>query len=209
MSQVNLLPPEIRQRQQTRRVAFLIAAGGIALLLVILFVYLLESNSLSGVNDDIEAQNGINAGLQGQIADLQRFQDLQTEADAKKLLLSTVFADELSFSGALVDFSKVIPPDAYLTSLTITVNPVGTAPEGEPTTIVGSIAFSGQGASADTVATLLTRLEFDGWVNPFVTTVTRPGTGDIVQFTGTVDLTVDALTERGREGIVAAGELAG
>ena len=100
-----------------------------------------------------------------------------------------------------MDFSKVIPPDAYLTSLTITVNPVGTTPEGQPSSIVGTIAFSGQGASADTVATLLTRLEMDGWVNPFVTTVSRPGTNEVVQFSGTVDLTVDALTERGAGGL--------
>ena len=205
MSQVNLLPPDIRQRQQTRKVAFLIAAAGVALLLLVLFVYLLETQSLKGVNEDIEAQTARNADLQAQITELQRFADLQDEAAAKQLLLSSVFANELSFSGAMLDVSRVIPSDAFLTSLTITLNSAGT-PTGETTAIVGTIAFSGEGASAETVATLLGRLEnVKGWVNPFVSSVARPGLGDLVQFTGTVDLTVDALTQRGQEGAVAAG----
>ena len=84
------------------------------------------------------------------------------------------------------------------------MNPVGTATE--TTAIVGTIAFSGEGASAETVATLLGRLEnVKGWVNPFVSSVARPGLGDIVQFTGTVDLTLDALTQQGQDGAVAAG----
>ncbi|HEY7399799.1 MAG TPA: hypothetical protein VH989_02755, partial [Actinomycetota bacterium] len=159
------------------------------------------------VRSDIEDQQGQNADLQTQIAALQKYADLQAEADAKQQLLAAVFADELSFSGAMVDVSRVIPSDAFLTSLTITVNPAATtATTGTPGAIVGTIAFAGEGANAESVAALLTRLEnVRGWVNPFVTSVARPGLGDIVQFTGTVDLTVDALTPRGREGAAAAG----
>jgi Tfp pilus assembly protein PilN len=206
MSLVNLLPPDIRQRQQTRRVAFLIAAAGIGVLLLVVFAYLLEVQSLSSVRGDIEDQQAQNANLQTSIAALQKYADLQTEADAKQQLLAAVFADELSFSGALVDVSRVIPSDAVLTSLTITVNPAASATTGVPGTILGTIAFTGEGANAESVAALLGRLEnVRGWVNPFVTSVARPGLGDIVQFTGTVDLTVDALTPRGREGAIAAG----
>lgn len=203
MSNVNLLPPDIRQRQQTRKVAFLIAAGGVALLLVVLFVYLLATQSLSGVNADIEDQAAANAALQGQIAELQRFADLQAEASAKQALLDSVFADELSFSGALLDVSRVIPSDAYLTSMTITVNPTILAPPtGVSAGIIGTIAFSGKGATPESVAALLTQLEnVKGWVNPFVTTVTHPESGGIVEFAGTADLTLDALTQRGRDAI--------
>jgi Tfp pilus assembly protein PilN len=207
VSQVNLLPPEIRQRQQTRRVTFAVLAGGAVVLLLIVFFYLLQSRQLANVNDQIDAQRGFNAGLNAQIADLQRFQDLQDQADAKKQLLSTVFANEVSVSGLLLDMSRVMPSDAYLTSLTITTTPAAAPAPGEtPTGIVGSIAFAGQGLDADTVATLLTRLDgVKGWVNPFVTSVARPGTASVVTFTGTVDLTTDALTPRGRQGAGASG----
>jgi Tfp pilus assembly protein PilN len=199
VSQVNLLPPEIRQRQQTRRVTFLVIAGGAIALLLIVFVYLLQARSLASVNDQINAQQAINTGLNGQIADLQRFQDLQDQANAKKALLTTVFANEVSFSGALFDVSRVIPSDAYLTSLSITISPPAAPTLGQtPTGIIGSIAFAGQGLDADTVATLLTRLDgVKGWVNPYVTSVTKTGTGSVVTFTGTVDLTTASLTPRG------------
>ncbi|MBI3648788.1 MAG: hypothetical protein HY240_08575 [Actinobacteria bacterium] len=199
MSQVNLLPPEIRQRQQTRQLALTVLAGGAIVLLLIIFAYLLQARSLASVNNDIDAQRRINAGLNGQIADLRPFQDLQNEAQAKRQLLAAVFSNEVSFSEGLLDVSRVMPADAYLTSLTVTINPPaqGTT-TGTPTGIIGSIAFSGEGLSADTVATLLTRLErVRGWANPYVTSVIRPGSTDVVQFTGTVDLTTDALTKRG------------
>jgi Tfp pilus assembly protein PilN len=202
VSLVNLLPPEIRQRQQTRKITFLVAAGGVALVLVILFVFVLATQALKGVNGDIEDQTAANAALQAQIAELQRFADLQNEAAAKQALLSTVFANELSFSGALIDVSRVIPADAYLTSLTVTVNPTtALTPTGASTGIIGTIAFTGVGASPESVATLLSRLEsIRGWVNPFVSSVSHPEQSNTVDFSGTVDLTDDALTPRGRTG---------
>jgi Tfp pilus assembly protein PilN len=200
VSLVNLLPPEIRQRQRTRQVTFAVLAGGAIALLLIVFVYLLQARSLGSVNDQIDAQQRVNDGLNAQISDLQRFKNLQTQAAAKKDLLSAVFANDLSFSGALLDVSRVIPADAFLTSLSITVSPpVAPTPGVTPTGIIGSIAFTGQGLDADTVATLLTRLDgVKGWVNPFVTSVTKAGTSPVVTFTGTVDLTTDALSPRGR-----------
>ena len=202
MSQVNLLPPEILQRQQTRRVTFMVLAAGAMALLLIVFFYLLQARSLANVNDQIDAQQRINTGLNAQIADLQRFQVLQNQAAAQKALLNAVFANDVSYSGALLDMSRVIPADAYLTSFTMTVAPPAAPTLGvAPTGLIGSIAFSGQGLDADTVATLLTRLDgVKGWVNPFVTTVTKESNGTVVTFTGTVDLTTDALTPRGAQG---------
>ena len=202
MSQVNLLPPEIRERQQTRRVTFAVLAGGAIALLLIVFFYLLQSRQLANVNDQIDAQRRFNEGLNAQIADLQRFQDLQNQAAAKKDLLSAVFANEVSLSGALLDMSRVMPSDAYLTSFTVTITPPAPATPGEtPSGIVGTISFAGQGLDPDTVATLLTRLDgVKGWVNPFVTSVNKPGPSTVSTFTGTVDLTSDALTTRGAQG---------
>jgi len=202
VSQVNLLPPEIRERQRTRRVTLAVLSGGAIALLLIVFFYLLQARQLANVNDQIDAQRRFNEGLNAQIADLHRFQDLQNQATAKKDLLSTVFANEVSFSGALLDLSRVLPPDAYLTSFTITITPPAPSTPGEtPSGIIGTIAFTGQGLDPDTVATLLTRLDgVKGWVNPFVTAVSKPGPSTVTTFTGTVDLTTDALTPRGAQG---------
>ena len=184
----------------------MIAGGGLVLLLLILFAYILQVRSLSSVNDDIDAQVEINAESQGQISSLQRVQDLQDQADVQRQLLASVFSSELSFSGTLLDISRVIPADAYFTTLTITVTPpvaAASTTTGNPNQI-GTIAFSGEGVSVDTVASLLGSLDqVHGWVNAYVAAVNRPGSTSVVQFNGTVDLTIDALTERGRTGLSA------
>ena len=48
---------------------------------------------------------------------MQQYATLQTEAESAQALLTTVYANELSFSGVLLDLSRVIPSDAALTSL--------------------------------------------------------------------------------------------
>ena len=66
------------------------------------------------MNDDIAAQNAVNAELQQQIDSLAEAQALQAEAASKQQLLSEAYAGEVSFSQMLMDMSRVIPSDAYL-----------------------------------------------------------------------------------------------
>ena len=82
MSQVNLLPPDILQRQGTRRLTTVRDRGRrpCSSGLIIAF-YLLQVNRLGGVEDDIEAQERTNASIEQEIDALQPFEDLQVEAD--------------------------------------------------------------------------------------------------------------------------------
>ncbi|MEP6476642.1 MAG: hypothetical protein ABJC60_05160 [Actinomycetota bacterium] len=210
MTQVNLLPPEIRQRTQTRRLTVMVVAAGLVLLVLMGFLYVLQSASLSRVNDEVAAQESANAQLQAQIAGLQEFAALQTEAQTKKALLSTAFANEVSFSGVLLDLSRVIPSDAYLTTFAAQVTPPATtavAPAAVPVTtapttpLIGTITAAGQGSGADALASWITRLEsVKGWVNPWFTTIaeTTPDS-DRFTFNSGADLTSDVLTDRARE----------
>ena len=87
MSQVNLLPPELRARQKTKQQTTLIIGAGVALLVVLLGYWFLQGQKLSDVNDEVAAQNLTNSQLQSQIDQLQEFQTLQEEtADLKKAL---------------------------------------------------------------------------------------------------------------------------
>lgn len=206
MTQVNLLPPEILQRQRTKRLTMLVIAGGCGALLLIFLFYLLQVNNLSNVNGEIDAQEAKNAKLASLVADLQQYADLQKEAVAKQVTLTTAMAYEASFSGMLLDLSRIMPADAYLTSLTITITPpastttttTGTA----PTPLVGQITFSGTGLGANSVVEMINGLEsVRGWVNPFVTTVTREQAGSQVgTFDGSTDLTDAVLTKQGKKG---------
>src|SRR4029079_3011712 len=104
--------------------------------------------------------------------DLQKFEDLRNEAQQQQDLLNVAFANEVSFSGLLVDVSKVIPSDPYLTDLTVSVDPAAVPAAGSDTTFVGTLTFSGETLHFDSLSTWLTRLEtVEGWANPWSSAV--------------------------------------
>ena len=77
MSQVNLLPPELRARQKTKQQTILILGAGVAVLVLLLGYWFLQSQKLSDVNEQVAAQNATNTQIQAQIDQLQQFQQLQ------------------------------------------------------------------------------------------------------------------------------------
>jgi Tfp pilus assembly protein PilN len=201
MSQVNLLPPDILAAQRQRRLASVVALAGVGVIGLILVFYVLQLNELSGVRADIEDAQGSNASLQTQIQQLRQFQDLRERAQAKQALLDSVFANEISFSGLLMDISRVIPSTAALTSLSASSQPPVPTPGGT-TQLTGRIDVAGIGLDYDTIASWLRRLErVRGWVNPWVTSIADPESGPIT-YTSGVDLTGAVVTQRGRQAAV-------
>lgn len=198
MSQVNLLPPDILAAQRQRRLAGVVALAGVGVIGLIFAFYVLQLSSLGGVRDDIDRAEQNNAGLRRDIEALQEFEALRAQAQAKQDLLNDVFANEISFSGLLMDISRVIPSDAALTSL------AAAAQEPAPTTggstlLTGRIDVAGVALDYDAIADWLSRLErVRGWVNPWVTSIADPDTGPITYSSG-VDLTTAVVTERGRQ----------
>jgi Tfp pilus assembly protein PilN len=207
MSRVNLLPSEIKKGQATRRRAGLIIVAGLAALALVIVFWVYQGMRLNSVQQDIASQQQTNASLQQQVSDLQKFEDLRTEAQQQQDLLNVAFANEVSFSGLLVDVSKVIPSDTYLTDLTVTVDPAAVPAAGSDTTFVGTLTFSGETLHFDSLSTWLTRLEtVEGWANPWSSAVAAdPAVSGAFTFDTSVDLTQDALTERGKAGEAVLG----
>lgn len=206
MSQVNLLPPEIQAAQRQRRLAGVVALAGIGVIGLIFVFYVLQLGKVSAIRSDIEDQKQTNQSLQSQIQALQEFEELRARAQAKQELLNEVFANEISFSGLLMDISRVIPSSAALTSMTATAQEPAPTPGGS-TLLTGRIDIAGLALDYQTIADWLTRLErVRGWVNPWVTSIADPENGPIT-YTSGVDLTTAALTERGRRagGVADAG----
>jgi Tfp pilus assembly protein PilN len=209
MSRVNLLPTDIKQGQEVRRRTLLVLVGAAAVIGLIIFFWVLQGVRLNGVNDDIEAQNQTNAALQQEISDLQKYEELQVEAQQQEQLLDSAYANEVAYSGVLVDVSKVIPPDTYLTSWASTVDTTAVAPTDptSTTTFVGTMTFSGTTLHFDSLSTWLNRLEsVQGWANPWTSSVSEEANiAGAFSFDTSVDLTQDALTERGKAGAAVAG----
>ena len=204
MSQVNLLPPELLARQKTRRLTSLIILGGAIGVALLLAIWFFESQKLSGINDDIAAQNATNQQLQTQITQLSQYQELQTEATAQQRLLSEAYAGEVSFSQMLLDVSRVIPSNMYLTSFTSSLTAPTTASTtttpGTTPTFVGSFSAAGEGQGLDSLASWLTHLEsVTGWVNPWLSTATETeDRSGFYTFQSGADLSTDVVTPRGQ-----------
>ena len=106
MSQVNLLPPELRERQAIRRNTSFVVALGLAALALIGLFYFFQLQRQSQAESDLADQQDRNAQLQSQIDALSQFADLQAELAAKEQLVATIFVNEVSWSSALLDVSR-------------------------------------------------------------------------------------------------------
>jgi len=199
VTQVNLLPREVQQRQTVRRRTGMVAALGALVVGVILVFWFLQGVRLNDINDQLEAQNAVNAELQQQVAGLQQYADLKSNLDQRKTLLKSALVNTVHWSQILNSVSDVEPSTMWLSSLTGTVNsPAAVTPvPGAPVTptpgqaLIGSIQFQGNALDTNTIASWLTELEkVKGWVNPWMGNATL---GDVNgtpvwQFGSSVDL---------------------
>ena len=207
MTQVNLLPPEIGQRAALRRKTVLVGAAGAALVGLMVLLYFVQAGHLAAVNNDIAAQETTNASLTSQAAPLQQFAKLKTEADAKRVILTKVYANEVSMASIMQDISDVMPSDAFLESMSVSTSEpgAGTPTASGLTTFVGQVTFAGNAYRQETFPVWLDRIgSITGFENPFLSTYSQsaPGT-QLYHFESTANLGTDILTARGKRGAAA------
>jgi Tfp pilus assembly protein PilN len=207
MSRVNLLPSDVKKGQETRRRTTLVAIAGILVIALVVAFWVFQGMRLSDVQSEIQAQEQTNAELQADVDELQKFEDLRVEAQQQQELLDAAFANEVLYSGVLVDVSKVIPSDTYLTNLSSTIDPAAAPEAGSDTTFVGTMTFSGETLHFESLSTWLSRLEgVEGWANPWAGSVSADAAvAGAYTFDTTLDLTQDALSERGKAGQAVIG----
>ena len=210
-TQVNLLPPETRERQVARRQTTLVAVAGAAVIVLIALFYALQVFAQSDVEDQLQQQQQQNAALQQQAAELQKFEDLRTQLQARRSLVAQTLGGEILWSEVLQDLSRVIPPNMWLTSLTASISGTqtgepGASPAPAPTTgptsaeLIGSLTFQGNSLDTQSLSEWLTRLEqVPGWVNAWLSKAERGPSGgqQIYSFNGSVDLSQALVSRRG------------
>lgn len=203
MSQVNLLPPEIRQKAKVRNQAILVAIAGAALVGFVIVLAVLQGVALRDVNSDLNAQVSYNASVTDQINDLQSFQDLATQLDTQQQIVDAAMAYEVSWSSALRDLQLVLPDYMSVATFTGSVTANTTTPPVIPTGggpgIIGNIAVGGSSTGSLRLARWLSKLdEFKGWGNPWMASATRTVDSDVWVFSTTIDVFEDAATPRGQ-----------
>jgi Tfp pilus assembly protein PilN len=197
-----------------------VVAGVGAVVALLFFVFVLQSARLSNAEQKLQAQEAVNADLQGKIGQLQQFQQLKLTVAAREALAASALSGQVAWSGVLRDISMVIPNKMWLTGMngTLTGTTAPLAPSGTPTntaapapvapTLVGTIQFQGMASDFPTVGRWLQRLEqVNGWVNSWATNALRQSSdaastqinADKVQFTASVDLTTEATVQGSRK----------
>jgi Tfp pilus assembly protein PilN len=213
MTQVNLLPTEVREGQRSRRALAAVILGVGAVVFLLLFIYTLQAARLANANHKLAAQQAFNQGLQTQINSLQQFAQLKAEVALRQTLTQQALQNEVRWSGVLRDVSMVIPNQMWLTGLSGTITEVspssggaapatGTAPAvAGPQTQVGTIQFSGMASDNPTLALWLSRLvRVRGWENSWLSTAQKTtdpnnGASSKMQFATSVDLFYPATVQ--------------
>lgn len=206
MRRIELLPASYAERQRERRNLGLVVIIGLVLALVLLVYWFMLGGQVASERDALADVQARNQALEAQIADLQRFADLQLEVQDKVGALVTVFAGDVAWPSVLNDIAMVLPGEVWLTTLTGSAGAVeGSTPVGTESAEIrvsqdapfGRISFQGSSLSMPGVAKWLIRQagvdEFQAvWLNSATTTEGEEGAQDVVSFDSTIELNTKA-----------------
>lgn len=168
MRRIDLLPSVYEERRRQRRNVTSVFVAGLLVLLLLVGWLLFLNMQINDAKDELADVQARNAVLEQQIAELQRFAELQAEVDAKRTALQTVFAGDVDWPALLTEVAMVVPGEVWLTNLTASAGTTeGAAPVGTETAAVriddrepfGRIAFQGTSLSMPGVARWMIRLE--------------------------------------------------
>lgn len=196
---VNLLPGEVQARGQANRAKVLAGAAVLAVLAVLGVVTMLQRGTISDAEARLAAVESTNQSLQADIAALQPFADLEARAAAAVELVGVSLGTEGSLATVLQDLSAVLPPNAQIDALTVTLSPEELAPSpGGDRLVHGLITASGK--VLDGVAPGVERLVIDldrvaVFDNAYVTTSVVNEDG-VATFTLDIELGPEVLTGR-------------
>ena len=203
-TQVNLLPPENKERQETARKTRLVALIGAAVVAALVFFSFIQSSHASQLQTQVGEQNATNATAQAEVAQLQPYAALRQGLLQAQQLHATAMAGDVSWSNVLHQLSTVVPSDVWLNSITGTATPTtdtSTVPTtGTTSPVIGSLTFQCESLGTDGIVSWLRALVgVPGWANAWVSSAqqTAIGNTNVWQCSSSVDLTNSALTPVG------------
>lgn len=134
---VNLLPPEVTQRQVARRVAMGTVAGVAVYAGLLGAAYILKLGAVDAARDDRDtAQLEVDA-LRADLSALEQYAVLAQTLEARNQMLAAAMAQEVSWARVFNDLSLSFPPSASLLTIAANINevtaPAAPAPAPAPT----------------------------------------------------------------------------
>jgi Tfp pilus assembly protein PilN len=205
LPQVNLLPPEIQQQLQFRRVQMGLGVAVFASLVVVAGLFVAANGQVGSAQEDLDANKAQATQLDAKVAEYKEVPLVLGQVDAAHAQLGQAMGQEVRWSYFLNDLSLKIPRHVWLDAMTVTSIPAGAATvtptDGQYAVVgIGTVAFTGHAYSHNDVAAWLNSLaKQKGYTQPYFTesTIDPRGTNQhAVSFVSQVTVTDDALSKR-------------
>lgn len=203
LPRVNLLPPEIGERQQMRRVR---TGSGLAVLAALAVTGLLHAAAGAQVEraqETVDARTAEHARLLQEAGTYRDVTAVYARTAAAEAMLVDAMAEEVRWSRLLDELSLEVPDGVFLTALSYTQVPVGTGTGtgagGAGAPVTGTVSASGTALSHDDVASWLRALAAqEGHAGAVLQSATerRLAGRTVVDFVTSVSLTTRVLSDR-------------
>ena len=208
MRRIELLPQTYVERQQQRRTFGSVLIVGVLLFLALVGFWFYLGMQISGERDTLAEVQTRNSGLESQIAELERFAQLEQEVQDKQVALETVMAGDVDWPAVMAELAMVVPGEVWLSefrgSAGMTEGATQVATETAPVRIneevpFGRVSFTGKSLTMPGVAKWLVGL---GKVKDFEAAWLEDATEEefeeqlVIGFTNTIEFNERVASER-------------
>lgn len=119
VARVNLLPPEIAERRNVRRVQTMMVGATVATVGVVGVLYMAQVARVNDAKAAVERAEAEGVRLDGELKKLDNVRATYAKRDAAKQLLATALDPKVTWSQYLNDVSLTIPENVWLTEFTV------------------------------------------------------------------------------------------
>ena len=199
LPRVNLLPPEIGERQVLRKVQSGIGLGVLAALGVTALLHLSASSSVAEAQEQVDAQTAQHSVLVQRSNAFRDVTAVYARTAAAEAMLVDAMSEEVRYSRFLDSFSHTLPERVWVTDLVFAQGGSGAAASTSATAGIGTVTIRGTAYGHDDVAVWLETLAAqEGYDAAYLQSATerRLGGRVVVDFETSVVLTAEALSGR-------------
>ena len=168
MTRIDLIPPELVEKHQARRIIGMVAVGTAVIFVILFLVYFLTLGRVMVATSRVDQITAENKKVQTYIAKLKPYNDRKTVLDDRQKIIETIVADQVLWSSVLNDISMVVPNDVWLSSVKMDISSIltskATASSSSKTVAKAPITIVGDAFNHAAVARWLVHL---GEVNQF------------------------------------------
>jgi Tfp pilus assembly protein PilN len=204
LPRVNLLPPEVHQARQMRRLQAGLGVGVALVAVAVGGVYFLAARSASDAKDSLQQVTARGATLTAQ---KQQYADVPltlAAIDAAETARQDAMANDVQWYRYLNDLSYVTPKNAYLMTFDVSVTAPApgsatTQQPGQAPAGIATVTVTGAAKNHNDVASWLdTAAKEAGWNGVYFTNSEKSAINGVtfVKFTSTANVTDKALSHR-------------